>query len=311
MSECSLPGTTTNADPCLNKNLMAHKKPVTEISFNPDNKQFASSSEDHSIMVWNVNQNVRSYNCVGHTDIVTSVEYSSDGKLLASASKDQTVRFWVPSIRGGSTNFKAHTSSVNCVCFSPDNTKMITGSNDKSIKMWDVSRRHFLTSLLGHNHWVRCVRYSPEGDMILSCSDDRTVRVWDTNTGQCLHVFTSVNGSPNYLAIHRNNNSIAVAMNTGSVRVYDIRNKKLQQHYALHDNSTCVSWHPQANYLLTAGKDGKLRIVDVMEGRPLYTLTGHKGAVNTCKFSVNGDFFASGGADQSVSFWKTNFIDDD
>lgn len=97
-------------------------------------------------------------------------------------------------------------------------------------------------------------------------------------------------------------------MKSGSVRVYDIRMEKLQQHYVLHDSTTSVCWHPCANYLISTGKDGKVIIVDVMEGRPLYTLGGHQGAVFCVRFSADGEFFASGGADRHIMVWKANLI---
>jgi centriolar protein POC1 len=115
-------------------------------------------------------------------------------------------------------------------------------------------------------------------------------------------------------------------MSSGSVRVYDVRMKKLQQHYVLHDNTTSTCWHPHANFLLSSGKDGKLIVVDVMEGRPLYTIGGHEGAVNCVRFSQDGEYFASGGSDRHVmvinfdcalfhpikkrilQVWKTNFV---
>lgn len=107
--------------------------------------------------------------------------------------------------------------------------------------------------------------------------------------------------------MHSNNNTLAVAMDSGAVRIYDIRNKKLRQHYSLHNNVTCVDWHPKANYLLASGLDCKLSIIDIMEGRPVYTLSD-KAGFTTCKFNAEGDFFASGGIDRSVIVWKTNFI---
>lgn len=91
-----------------------------------------------------------------------------------------------------------------------------------------------------------------------------------------------------------------MAMSTGSVRVYDIRAQKLQQHYILHDNSTCIEWHPHTDYLLTSGMDGTMRIVDVMEGRPLYTLDAHEGPIRSVAFSKDGEHFASGGDDKLV-----------
>lgn len=48
-----------------------------------------------------------------------------------------------------------------------------------------------------------------------------------------------------------------------------------------------------------------------MEGRPIYTLKGHNSAVTSVAFSLNGDYFASGGADFQLLTWKTNFDKDD
>jgi WD40 repeat protein len=40
--------------------------------------------------------------------------------------------------------------------------------------------------------------------------------------------------------------------------------------------------------------------MDLLEGRPIYTLQGHEGPVTSVTFSANGEYFASGGADQQV-----------
>lgn len=104
-----------------------------------------------------------------------------------------------------------------------------------------------------------------------------------------------------------NDRSIALALNSGSVRVYDMRAKKLQQHYVLHDNATCVKWHPCANYLLTSGQDGTMKFVDVLEGRPLYTVEGHSAAIRNITFTHDGSNFASGGADKHIMVIKNHF----
>ena len=115
-------------------------------------------------------------------------------------------------------------------------------------------------------------------------------------------------GSPTGLSLHKSGSVVAVSMDSGSVRLYDIKAKKLQQHYVLHDSTTSVCWHPTANYLLTSGKDGKVIVVDVMEGRPLYTLQGHNGAVTYVQFNTDGEYFASGGIDQHIMVWKANLV---
>lgn len=117
---------------------------------------------------------------------------------------------------------------------------------------------------------------------------------------KCFFYFKSLVGSGNCLAIHNNGHSLAVALSSGSVRIYDIRHKKLLQHYILHDNTTSLSWHPSSGFLLTAGKDKNIRIVDVLEGKPIYTLTGHEGGVNCISFDKTGEHFVSADSDRHV-----------
>jgi centriolar protein POC1 len=44
------------------------------------------------------------------------------------------------------------------------------------------------------------------------------------------------------------------------------------------------------------------------EGHLFYTLHGHKdGPTNAAAFSIQGDYFATGGSDSLIMVWKSNF----
>ncbi len=66
-----------------------------------------------------------------------------------------------------------------------------------------------------------------------------------------------------------------------------------------------MAFHPTGNYLLSASEDSTLKIFDLLEGRPIYTLNGHKGAVTAAAFSAIGTEFASGGSDEQVLLINT------
>lgn len=48
------------------------------------------------------------------------------------------------------------------------------------------------------------------------------------------------------------------------------------------------------------------QILDLLEGRPIYTLKGHESGITSVTFSPNGDYFASGGMDHQLFVWKCN-----
>ena len=68
-----------------------------------------------------------------------------------------------------------------------------------------------------------------------------------------------------------------------------------------------VSFHPSGNFLLSGSHDGTLRVFDLLEGRPYYTLHGHRGPVTAAAFARDGHHFASGGTDEQLFVWRTNF----
>lgn len=63
--------------------------------------------------------------------------------------------------------------------------------------------------------------------------------------------------------------------------------------------------------LMTCSADKTLRLLDLLEGRPIYTLHGHQGSVTCCSFSESGEYFASGSQDKQVTrtpacqFWPS------
>uniref|UniRef100_A0A3Q2VDI0 POC1 centriolar protein homolog A n=1 Tax=Haplochromis burtoni TaxID=8153 RepID=A0A3Q2VDI0_HAPBU len=68
-----------------------------------------------------------------------------------------------------------------------------------------------------------------------------------------------------------------------------------------------LSFHPAGNFLITASSDSTMKVLDLVEGKLLYTLHGHQGPVTCVAFSRTGEYFSSGGSDEQVMVWKSNF----
>uniref|UniRef100_A0A3B3XLB7 POC1 centriolar protein homolog A n=1 Tax=Poecilia mexicana TaxID=48701 RepID=A0A3B3XLB7_9TELE len=263
------------SDPTLERHFKGHRHTVTSVDFSCSMKQIATGSVDSCVMIWNMKPQMRAYRFDGHKEAVTCVQFSPSGHLVASTSRDKTVRLWVPSMKADSTVFRAHTATVRCVNFSCDGQTMVTSSDDKTIKLWTVHRQKFLFSFSQHMNWVRCAKFSPDDGLIVSCSDDKTIKLWDKKTRECIHTFTEHAGFEKTFS------------SVGAVNG--------------------LSFHPGGNFLITASSDSTMKILDLVEGKLLYTLHGHQGAVTCVAFSRAGDYFSSGGSDEQVLVWKSNF----
>ncbi|VDD79634.1 unnamed protein product [Mesocestoides corti] len=233
-----------------------------------------SSSLDCTLMIWNIKPQTRAYKLTGHDDAVLCACFSSSGEIVAST-------------KGESVTFRAHTAAVWWVDVSPDNKCLCTASSDKSVKVWNPRE---LGAVLQVNApaFERILRFSPDSQLIASSSDDKNIRLWDCRNQECVCAFSESGGFANHIDFHPSGTCIASGSSASIVKIWDLRMKRL-----LH-------FHPTGNYLLSASEDSTLKIFDLLEGRPIYTLSGHKGAITAAVFSSSGAQFVSGGADEQV-----------
>lgn len=112
------------------------------------------------------------------------------------------------------------------------------------------------------------------------------------------------------MAWHPSGSIVGVGLSNNRIKLYDIKVQKLIQYYRVTEGQiNDLSFHPSGNYLLAASDDGTIKILDLLEARQLYTITGHSGPVTAVKFSADGKHFVTGGLDKHIMLWKSNFVE--
>lgn len=295
----------------VERQLQGHKSAINCVAFNPKERTIASGDNANVIMIWNLKKTTSALKLQGHTAPVLDLSFSHKTNLLASASQDRSVRLWVPTYSGRTSDFRAHFSAVRSVDFSPDGETLVTGSDDKSVKLWSIEgTRKFITSMNQHTNWVRCTRFNHAGSLVGSCSDDRSAILWDVrDPKKPVQMLEDLDSSPNHLAFQPSQETVfAVAFSSGHVRIYDMRSPQhLLQKYNVNEMPVNqVAFHPTGHILLAACASGEIKVLDLLEGRPIYTLTLHKSSVTGVAFSGTGNTFASAGEDKQVVLWRAN-----
>jgi WD40 repeat protein len=171
---------------------------VRALAMSPDGKLLASSGDDPTIQVWELETGKLVASLRDHTDWVLCLAFAPDGKALASGGYDGLVRLWDAGSGKKVRDLSAapvpppkqppEVSAVLSLAFSPDGKTVAIGSADGLIRLANVADGKMVRALPGHTSAVAGLAFHPGGKLLASAGKDRTVRLWDPTNGQALKV---------------------------------------------------------------------------------------------------------------------------
>ena len=88
---------------------------ILKCSISPDVKTLATTSSDHTVKLWNMENKTLSKTLAGHQRWVWDCAFSADSQYLVTASSDHTARLWELARGEAIRHYKGHHKSVICV----------------------------------------------------------------------------------------------------------------------------------------------------------------------------------------------------
>ena len=162
-----------------------HTGEITSVALSSDGRWLASSSEDHTVKLWEVASNRLVLTLDGGSEEINPVAFSPDGHSLATADNNGKVKLWDTSTRREVRTLDGGTGALRCVAFSPDGRWVASGGFDKQVTLWEVAtwKVHTFPS---QSDWVDSAVFSSD-ERLLASSSLRTVTIWDLETSRALH----------------------------------------------------------------------------------------------------------------------------
>ncbi|MBK9943637.1 MAG: hypothetical protein IPP13_18680 [Kouleothrix sp.] len=246
-----------------------HTLEVNDAAFTSDGARMLSSSEDTTLVLWDVESGtpIRRMQHPNNAETRGVVILPGDQQALSTGANPDIIR-WDLNSGQPIDRLRGHRGTVYSVAVSADGTRVLSSGDDNTVIEWDLQRGAPITFLRGHGGYIRQAVFSADGTHALSASADKTVRVWDLDNGAEQLRLTSAD-QVNTISLSADTKVLATGSDDGVARLWDLASGKPTGSYNWHERDVkSVALSPDGKYLLTGGgkRDGALILTNLQTG---------------------------------------------
>ncbi len=198
------------------------------VAFRPGDGRYLVAGSDGAVNLWDWQNDRLEHRFAGHGRIPISVAFSRDGRWLASGDWQGRINLWDPDSPGEPVHtFTEAGSPISALAFRPDASELATASYDRRLDVWNTKTGEHLRPIpQPGRRAVLCVAFGGPNGRLLAMSGE----------DKTVHIREAATGRE----------LLGLRGHTGVV--------------------TCLTFSPDGQRLVSAGKDGTIRVWD---GTPL------------------------------------------
>ncbi|KAJ2161488.1 U3 small nucleolar RNA-associated protein [Coemansia sp. RSA 552] len=160
----------------------AHDRDINSICVSPDNKTFATGSQDKTAKIYDVATGKELGKLQGHRRGVWDVVFSPTDRVVATASGDRTVKLWSLADFTCLKTFEGHTNSVLCVEFLTSGTQLMSTGSDGLIKLWGIRDGDCVLTLDKHDNKIWTLAKQRSEAFVATGGADSVIYIWKDTT---------------------------------------------------------------------------------------------------------------------------------
>eukprot|EP00792_Barthelona_sp_PAP020_P005738 TRINITY_DN2779_c0_g1_i1.p1 TRINITY_DN2779_c0_g1~~TRINITY_DN2779_c0_g1_i1.p1 ORF type:complete len:624 (-),score=153.66 TRINITY_DN2779_c0_g1_i1:73-1911(-) len=170
----------------LKVSLKAHSAAVNSICTRNDLAECITSSDDGSVIIWDLINGTRKNQVMLSTYFKTAV-YSAEGAQMLTGGSDKKIVYWdmysCDELRDldGCDHRLESSLGVNSIAVSPDDEYFVSGAADSTVRLFNYDSGKMVAQGVGHSSSVNVVRFSPDGRYVVSGASDGSLCIWEYN----------------------------------------------------------------------------------------------------------------------------------
>ncbi|KAJ1973138.1 U3 small nucleolar RNA-associated protein [Dimargaris xerosporica] len=168
--------------PVTRYTFQAHDKDINSVAVAPNDKVFATGSQDKTAKVWSVADGTQLGTCSGHKRGVWRVEFSPVDQVLATSSSDKTIKLWSVTDFSCLRTFEGHTNSVISVKFVSAGLQLLSGGADGLLKLWTIKTNECVLTADHHDDKIWALAVNRDESKLLTGGGDSIARIWEDQT---------------------------------------------------------------------------------------------------------------------------------
>ncbi len=238
----------------------AHDRGINSISFSPDSRWLATTSEDAGA-VWEVAAGMLVRRLEIGDGIVHALTFTPDGRTLVVGGSVAYLELLDTADWSGRGQMTSDAKPIRMLAVSADGTMLASTSDDASIRLWDLSNRRPTATLEGHNRTVTAIAFSHLGKTLASASEDGRVKLWNAAELREQATLESHRGHVHDVAFTPDDRWVVSAEDDGRAQLWETGSGKPGR--AVWSNNSrlfTVAISPDGREIATGGDDNVVRI---------------------------------------------------
>ncbi|HWP30508.1 MAG TPA: WD40 repeat domain-containing protein [Fimbriimonadales bacterium] len=233
-----------------------------------------------------------------------SFAFAPGGTRFVAGMADMTVKIYDAKTAKEIKNFKLPGNPFPCpaVAWSPRGDLVAAGAENGSIHVWNVNTGNVFT-LRGHIRGIQSLAFHPSGLQIVSTGHDDVVRIWDLKKRKTVVTILGKGINLYNAKFDAMGKRVFCATLARGIAIYKPNGQLLKYWKAREEGVNDVDANRPFTLAADAGRDSRIGIWDLKQGKRISYLSGHGDWVVNVKISPNGKYIASSSSDGKVILW--------